>query len=778
MASKDRFLQLLASSQLNGIDFVEVTADAPLDLVVHFVNANQVKGAAIHAKVEGGDSVPAVELAHIAASDWQHDGEGRPLLILHALYSGDFAQYTLTLDTPKLDIYYRSAKFSFKAFCPSDFDCAPPPHECPPDDTPLPPIDYLAKDFASFRRALSDFSAQRYPNWQERSEADFGMMFLEALSALGDDLSYQQDRIAAEATLSTATERRSIVRHARLVDYTPGPATSAKTWLVCAVGATALPAGIEVYARNPDGSTVPFEIGEGLRDTTNYAVNPLWNNPIAPYWLDDSERCLFQGATQMWLTGTGYGFGPGVQLLIDTQAPTTADPPIRQLVTIDGAEETTDPLFGNAPITHIYWSADYALSDDHDLTLTTVRGNIVRATQGQRRSERFAIDIAPTTAPQMPLAFARLGANSTPDDPLYDYRYTLRDTPLAWLSPDDTTDGPQPEIVLVQPDTVPLDEWQFTADILRSDIGEQVFSIEPAAWRRVATLTNGKAQVDYAGNDGETILFGNDVFGAAPRERDVFEVTYRVGMGAQGNVAADSITGIPPAYSKLLLSVTNPFAAAGGADRETDEQIRRRAPQAFQAVQFRAVRAEDYEAAAETLDWVQQAGTTFRWTGSWFTVFTSIDPKSGLPIDRHIEVINLLNRRRLAGYESYVPPPRYISFDLDIEICAREDAFRADVERDVMDSLAPTPRKESGFFFADHFTFGTPLERSRIEAAIQKVGGVAGVESIRYRRRDLVPDFVELPPVVMLATDEILRIDNDASYPERGAIKLTVCGGR
>ena len=47
------------------------------------------------------------------------------------------------------------------------------------------------------------------------------MMFLEALSALADDLSYTQDRVAAEATLMTATQRRSVVRHARLVDYEP-----------------------------------------------------------------------------------------------------------------------------------------------------------------------------------------------------------------------------------------------------------------------------------------------------------------------------------------------------------------------------------------------------------------------------------------------------------------------------------------------------------------------------------------------------------------------------
>ncbi len=49
------------------------------------------------------------------------------------------------------------------------------------------------------------------------------MMLAELLSAVGDDLSYTQDRIAAESTLATATQRVSAVRHARLVDYDVRP---------------------------------------------------------------------------------------------------------------------------------------------------------------------------------------------------------------------------------------------------------------------------------------------------------------------------------------------------------------------------------------------------------------------------------------------------------------------------------------------------------------------------------------------------------------------------
>src|SRR5437764_4886609 len=43
----------------------------------------------------------------------------------------------------KLDPYFDSASFSFKANCPTDFDCAVPRPVCEPPEGEQPPIDYL-----------------------------------------------------------------------------------------------------------------------------------------------------------------------------------------------------------------------------------------------------------------------------------------------------------------------------------------------------------------------------------------------------------------------------------------------------------------------------------------------------------------------------------------------------------------------------------------------------------------------------------------------------------
>jgi baseplate J-like protein len=800
MDSRDRISALLdpSNTTLNGIDFVEIAPADQTRLRVHFLTTVALRGTVTDVGIDGGETIPTVALAPIDDAAWSTDADGRPVLALTAAAAGDFSTYTLTLSSAALDPYFSSSKFSFKASCPSDLDCAEPPLPCPPSAGDLPPIDYLAKDFRSFRKALTDFSALRYPEWAERSEADFGMMFLEALCALADDLSYTQDRVAAEATLDTATQRRSIVRLARLVDYEPRPATSAGALLQFNVltGSTSIPVGLVVSAQAADGTQIDFETGTGLADDrAAYAVNSAWNGArdggdgIQPYTWDDSQLCLSTGVTEMWVVGHGFGFTKGQQLLIDTPGATPADPPNRQVVTLaaDPVQEE-DALFptGGSPtkVTHLRWRTEDALVAEHDLTRTTLAGNLVPATQGKRFSERFAIGTPPAAVPGMPVAVVRTGSGSTWDAPVPEYLYTLRNGRLAWLGGDDPAIAPLPELRLSQPPVPPQSTpmpWTWRRRLLDADPFERAVTIDPAAWRPVTRHLGGPVVFDYDGDDGDTLRFGDGVFGEIPVDGAVFEVVYRVGVGATGNVAADSITRVDPTAGMSVLSVTNPFAASGGRSAEPDEQVRRLAPQAFRARQFRAVRRTDYQDAAQTLPWVSRAGTAYRWTGSWLTVFTTADPKGTeiLAPDRHTELVHLLNRYRLAGYESYVPAPLFASLDLIVTVCAHSDVFRGDVEAAVLAALSTgqLPDGRTGFFHPDRFTFGTPLERSALEAAVQDAVGVAGVLSVQFRPRGM-SGFQSLPDTVPVASDRLLRVDSDRSRPEAGSVRVVVEGGK
>ena len=80
-------------------------------------------------------------------------------------------------------------------------------------------------------------------------------------------------------------------------------------------------------------------------------------------------------------------------------------------------------------------------------------------------------------------------------------------------------------------------------------------------------------------------------------------------------------------------AITNPFAIINGRDPQPIEEVKQLGPEAFRALTFRAVRPEDYAEIAERLPWVQQAGASFRWTGSWLSAFVTPDPKNTVVLE-------------------------------------------------------------------------------------------------------------------------------------------------
>src|SRR5690606_1653831 len=145
------------------------------------------------------------------------------------------------------------------------------------------------------------------------------------------------------------------------------------------------------------------------------------------------------------------------------------------------------------------------------------------------------------------------------------------------------------------------DTWQPRADLLASDANAAEFVVESE-------------------HDGSAYLrFGDDIHGKRPDSGTVVGATYRIGNGVAGNIGLESIAHIVSNDGRLL-SVSNPLPARGGVEPENAEEIRRDAPEAFR-IQERAVTPEDYAEVVERHPSVQRAAATFRWTGSWYTVF-------------------------------------------------------------------------------------------------------------------------------------------------------------
>ena len=141
------------------------------------------RGCAV-APVQRAASTGGERIRDVAIDSATFDGD---VLVVHVSRPGDFSHLHAASSKPDgaplagLDPLLSAVEFSFKVECPSEFDCAPA-CACAPEPRVEPAIDYLAKDYASFRRLLLDRMAVLAPDWRERNPADLGVALVELLA--------------------------------------------------------------------------------------------------------------------------------------------------------------------------------------------------------------------------------------------------------------------------------------------------------------------------------------------------------------------------------------------------------------------------------------------------------------------------------------------------------------------------------------------------------------------------------------------------------------------
>jgi hypothetical protein len=212
------------ASTVNGIDYLEVLP-GQRKLEVHFLHPLPgqpdevpVGGTTLtknHVVIEGGDRVRGLRALGTATS-----GQ-----VLTVTTSGPGTSRVPPAagrrrqrpDTGRVRPAPEQLEFSFKAGCPTRFDCRRD-ETCPPTLLPSTVRDYLAKDYESFRRQMVDRISAAVPGWDD-NPADAQGRRRRAARLRRDRLSYEQDAVATEAYLGTARRRMSVRRHARLLGY-------------------------------------------------------------------------------------------------------------------------------------------------------------------------------------------------------------------------------------------------------------------------------------------------------------------------------------------------------------------------------------------------------------------------------------------------------------------------------------------------------------------------------------------------------------------------------
>jgi hypothetical protein len=823
--------------QLNGLGMVLVTLQPvggnPVlaQLEVTLINDNEV--AAILADVganpdraseifpiTGGFRVPAGSGPGEVKTTGVTAGAAANVLLLAVEPIGDYSTYTLGLAFQNIDPVFRQIEFRFRPGCFTT-NCAPAFCMPRPPAEPIA-IDYLARDFDSFRHTLISAMIERVPAWRPSSEADLDQVLIELMSGAADELADYQDRVMNEAYLGTARKRVSLARHSRLIDYFIHEGNQASTWIALTVESPQpglVPDGLAVWAGRteiPESPAWPRPAASAQVFVTkeDVHVDRLLNRIQLYTWsgtttrLDAGTTCadLDVNAPDEVAANTirddiRNGLVPHL-LIQEHRDPLTcreagADPTKRQLLTLVPASaesihdpDPTDPtdLTKGTWLVHVCWeeklertycfsgSCPDQLPDVDDISL--FHGNLAQVVHGWPRTHEFLppgalLDpVKPQSHYVIPPLDMCNDRSSCPGFPATVFHRGIRcvlpedDLPLAYRN--GLPGGAQPSLSTLQVEMVRQNQ--------HTPMTEQptlVYSDELADDFMVETDEYGHS----------VIVCGNGVNARSIPDDATLTCAYQAGFPLQGNVGRDSIMDLDRHHDFLLLekaTVWNPFDVTDGRAPESPEVIIRRAPEAYRSRQLRAVTLQDYVHRAEEIPGVSRAAARYAWTGSWRTVQITIDPVGVTTVSPALRqtVMQHLDAVRLIGEDLEIRPPRFVPLDIDIAICIDAGTWPADMRFELEEELSDGYTRDGrpGFFHPDRWTFGQELHASELIGRIQAVPGVDHVESIVMRRWDAPTPGTDA--IISMAPNEIIQVRNDPDHMEQGMIRLNLKGGR
>ena len=818
----DQRREALAASPaaFNGIAGVEVDPADGTRLILRFVKDTPGPGGVPAVALNPGDfSISGGDrIRGVAVESVQPSGDDLELRLNRV---GDFSTYTLDIDDalPGFDPILREISFRFRVHCDTDLDCEEPARDPgePPDE---PRLDYLARDFESYRTMILDRMAVTTPDMIERNPASLEMALVEWLAYIGDQLSYKLDRISTEYSLETAQLRHSAARHARLVGYRMHNGVSARLLAQVTVNAAAVNLGrgdLAFVTRSNDlaGPVVPIDRVPQAAARGAMVFEPAHemeltdaHNRIGLHHWGDPDAVLAKGSTEAWLRDPDrvVNLRAGELLvLVEERDATTgraadADPAHRHAVRLLAEPETVlDPLEEVSPgvllqVHRITFGPEDALPFELRVgqrppgeELAAALGNIVVADHGMTLPEPEDLGEAPDlTDPELPPApgapdelkpLAGLNRPHPFAPPLSRRDLSFTAGPFEVLDP--TT--PAARITALDPAVATADmhlvvdgkpgQWNPLPDLLSAGPEDRVFVPEVAHDGRV-TLRFGQGHGGRASTHGRT-----------PVAKDRFLAHYRVGTGRAGNIGADALAHIGASGLALanVTQVRNPVPAAGGMNRETIEEVRQRAPVSFYQ-QRRAVTLADYEVLLNKHPDVQRAHARKRWLGSWSAIFLSVDRVGGLDVDEDFAnaLLNYLEPFRMMGHDLSIDAPIYVPLEVALKACVLPDHFADDVAAALHEAFSNGLREdgERAFFHPDNITFASEIYLSRIYEAAMLVPGVEDIHVKTFRRASAPSSTALDEGVLTFGPREIPVLANGPNHPDLGTLTIETEGGR
>ncbi len=317
-------------------------------------------------------------------------------------------------------------------------------------------------------------------------------------------------------------------------------------------------------------------------------------------------------------------------------------------------------------------------------TATTINANVGAATAGSPVTELLGS-----------------GAAATPNQ-----TFTLKQTPLTYTQAVTPT-GSASSLAVAANGA----DWTLVPTLYNQSPQAQVFT--------TVNLTGGKAQVTFGdGVEGSTL----------PTGQNNIIATYRVGLGAAGNVGAASITTLVDRPVGVN-GVTNPLPATGGQDPQTVGAIQANAPMSVQTL-GRAVSITDYQNFAATFAGIAMASALWIPSGFYRGVFLTVAAAGGSALPAGNLTLNNLTAALIA-FGNPAIAVRVVSFwetlfGLEADLTYDPAYSVDDVQAAVMALLNST------YSFANR-SFGEGVSGDELAALIQGVAGVVAVNVTKVK---------------------------------------------
>jgi len=597
----------------------------------------------------------------------------------------------------------------------------------------LASFSYIDREYLDILSAVVSKVPLLTPEWTDLNMSDIGMTIVQQFSGIAEMLAYTQDQHANQLTIPTCTQRESMINlteslaydmagyTAASVDFlfsrTPYTTTSSATTLSSSITAQTtsefnLTAAAEyetddvVYLTNSSSQSeyaiVSYKVGSKItiKGVTRYSYSSgdavLRIDSDRNVTIPDSLKCTTSGSSPInfetdigeisYIIYGGNSYPDQTVVLAYSSSLKTLTLANIYDYTVGDALYIISSVYANYSTLTITAISDRTVTVSESLPswiqATDNIGRLVPGVQGQSRNETLT---------------ASTGLPSQERELSY--------SPVI-----------EPSVVVTINEGSGDDIWTAVDSFFSSDSNDKNYTVEMQA------------------DDKILIIFGDGVNGKIPVLNSVITVSYVQGGGTGGNIGRETITKIASSVvddgnNTVALTVNNPNASSGGADKESLNVARVRAPALYASV-YRALSPTDFESLssgyndpsygtisnAEVVEsQVANAVSVYVWAmdSNGFATTTSSGLKASLR--------DYLLYRVAEGYLVSIIDGYTTAVNITATVTVATGFVQTTVKNDVNNAI-------NTLFQTENLTPGQDFYLSNLYEAIENVGGVDRVD--------------------------------------------------